>query len=193
MANFCNSKCFFGQSNIWKFALAGENRPVPTLYIELEKYNWCWSDIKFWRYPPCPGIKYFLRDHPRSGLVISLLSIYQIGLGTGSRPIFGWYETRMYLVRIENGIKAGMHLVISESLMQIQGWYCLRASLPPQWQTLLSIKSCSRIVQILLLAGIDGPFCNGHFNPLKVLFSTKDLDSDYYSPRCEDINGLLSV
>ncbi len=96
MANFYNSKCFFGQNNIWKFALAGENWPVPNLHIELERYNWCWSDIDFSTYRPCPGIKYFLRNHPSSGLVLGLLSIYQIGLGTGSKLIFGWYETSMY-------------------------------------------------------------------------------------------------
>jgi hypothetical protein len=40
-------------------------------------------------------------------------------------------------------------------------------------------------------AGIDGPFCSGHFNPFKQLFCTMDLDSsDYYSSRCKDINGL---
>jgi hypothetical protein len=40
----------------------------------------------------------------------------------------------------------------------------------PHQQTSLFIKSCSRIAQILLISGIDGPFCSGHFNPLKSFF-----------------------
>jgi hypothetical protein len=33
-----------------------------------------------------------------------------------------------------------------------------------------------------------------HFNPFERLFSTMDLDTDYYSsPTSKDINGLLSV
>ncbi len=64
---------------------------------------------------------------------------------------------------------------------------------PPHWQTPLFIKSCRRIGQILLLSSNDGSFCSGHFNPFKGSFSTMDLDSDYYSSRCKDINGLLSV
>jgi hypothetical protein len=40
---------------------------------------------------------------------------------------------------------------------------------------------------ILLLFGIDGPFCSGHFNPpFKKFFSTMDLDNDYYSSRCKE-------
>jgi hypothetical protein len=54
----------------------------------------------------------------------------------------------------------------------------------PHWQTPLFIKSCSKIVQILLLSDINGPFYSGHF-PLKA-----DLDNDYYLFRCKDINGL---
>jgi len=34
------------------------------------------------------------------------------------------------------------------------------------------------------LSRIDGPFCNGCFNPFESFFSTMDLDSDYYSSRC---------
>jgi hypothetical protein len=39
-----------------------------------------------------------------------------------------------------------------------------------QRQTPLFIKSRSRIAQILLLSGMDGPFCTGHFNPFEKLF-----------------------
>jgi hypothetical protein len=121
--------------------------------------------------------------------VLCLLYIYQIGLATDSRLIFSWYETSMYV-----GLKmvwsrytpgnilkpdAGTRLVLPEEYLQ-----------PPQRQTLLSIKPCSRIVQILLLSDIDGSFCRGHFNSLKVLFSTMDSNSDYYSSRCKDINGF---
>jgi hypothetical protein len=67
----------------------------------------------------------------------------------------------------------------------------VRASPPPHRQTPLFIKSCSRIAQILLHSGgIDGSFCSGHFNPFKSFFSTMYLESDYYSSRCKDINGL---
>jgi hypothetical protein len=66
----------------------------------------------------------------------------------------------------------------------------LRASPPPHWQTALFIKSFSRIAHILLLPGVHGLFCSGHFNPFKKLFTTMDLDSDYYSSRCKDINGV---
>jgi hypothetical protein len=41
---------------------------------------------------------------------------------------------------------------------------------PPHLQTHLFIRSCSRIEQILLLWGIHGPFCSGHFNPFKTFF-----------------------
>ncbi len=58
----------------------------------------------------------------------------------------------------------------------------------PHQQTPIYIKSCSRIAKIMLLSGMDGPFWSGHFNPFTSFFSTMDLDSDYYSSRCEDIN-----
>jgi len=47
---------------------------------------------------------------------------------------------------------------------------CLGASPPPHLQTPLFIKSCCRITQSLLLSGIAGPFCSGHFNPFKSSF-----------------------
>jgi hypothetical protein len=60
-----------------------------------------------------------------------------------------------------------------------------RASPHHTGKTPIFIKSWSRIVQILL----NGPLCSAHLNPfLKKLFSTMDLDSDYYWSK--DINGL---
>jgi hypothetical protein len=48
---------------------------------------------------------------------------------------------------------------------------CLRASSnPTPSKHPFFIKSCCRIAQSLLLSGIAGPFCSGHFNPFKSSF-----------------------
>ncbi len=62
----------------------------------------------------------------------------------------------------------------------------VRASPPPHRQTLLQQVSAHPAA----LWYFYGPFCSGHFNPFKNFFFTMDLDSDYYSFRCEDTNGL---
>jgi hypothetical protein len=43
----------------------------------------------------------------------------------------------------------------------------------------MTFNKCSKIAQIVQLSNIDGPFCNGHFNPFKIN-SIMDLDSEYY-------------
>jgi hypothetical protein len=60
----------------------------------------------------------------------------------------------------------------------------LRASPPPHphQQTPLFIKSCITKVQILLLSGMDGPFCSHHFNSPSKLFSIMNLDSEVIRP-----------
>ncbi len=47
------------------------------------------------------------------------------------------------------------------------------ASPPPHWQKPIVIKSCRRDSAnpaALSLSRIDGPFCNGHFNPFRSFF-----------------------
>jgi hypothetical protein len=51
------------------------------------------------------------------------------------------------------------------------------------------IKSCSGIAWILLRSCINVHFAVVILTPLN-FFATVDLDSDYYSSRCKDINGL---
>jgi hypothetical protein len=48
--------------------------------------------------------------------------------------------------------------------------YYVRATAPPNSQTPLFIKPCSKIGQILLVSSIEGPFCSGHFKPLSKFF-----------------------
>jgi hypothetical protein len=63
----------------------------------------------------------------------------------------------------------------------------------PHQKTPLFIKSWSMIVQMLLLLSCTHcPFCSGHFNPIKKLFSTMDLESDYYSSRYSFESGTLN-
>jgi hypothetical protein len=59
----------------------------------------------------------------------------------------------------------------------------------PHRQTPHFIKSCKKIVQIMLLSSIMVHFALVILTPLKV-FSAMDLEIDYYSSKCKDINGL---
>jgi hypothetical protein len=70
-----------------------------------------------------------------------------------------------------------------------QSWILPKNISTPHQQTPLFIKSYNWIVQILLLFDINGPFLVVILTPLKKN-STMDLDKDYYSSTCEDLNGL---
>jgi hypothetical protein len=66
----------------------------------------------------------------------------------------------------------------------------IRASPPEIDKHSTSLNLAAGIVKILLLSGVAGSFCSGHFNPFKTFKIYYGFDSAYYLSRCKEINGL---